>query len=182
MKYENILVEQRDNVGLITLHRPKALNALCEALMDELTHAIEKFDADDSIGCMVLTGSEKAFAAGADIKEMSDKTYIEVMREDFISANWEAAARARKPIIAAVAGYALGGGCELAMMCDFILAGENAKFGPAGDKFGRHSRCRRHAATDAFCRQVKSHGNVSDRADDGCARSRALRVGVAHYR
>ena len=129
MKYENILVEQRDNVGLITLHRPKALNALCAALMDELTHAIEKFDGDDAIGCMVLTGSEKAFAAGADIKEMSDKTYIDVMREDFITANWEAAAKARKPIIAAVAGYALGGGCELAMMCDFILAGENAKFG-----------------------------------------------------
>ena len=129
MKYENILVEQRDNVGLITLHRPKALNALCAALMDELTHAIEKFDSDDAIGCMVLTGSEKAFAAGADIKEMSDKTYIDVMREDFITANWEAAAKARKPIIAAVAGYALGGGCELAMMCDFILAGENAKFG-----------------------------------------------------
>ena len=126
MKYENILVEQRDNVGLITLHRPKALNALCGALMDELTHAIEKFDADNAIGCMVLTGSEKAFAAGADIKEMSDKTYIEVMRDDFITANWEAAAKARKPIIAAVAGYALGGGCELAMMCDFILAGENA--------------------------------------------------------
>ena len=90
MKYENILVEQRDNVGLITLHRPKALNALCGALMDELTHAIEKFDADNAIGCMVLTGSEKAFAAGADIKEMSDKTYIEVMRDDFITANWEA--------------------------------------------------------------------------------------------
>ena len=87
MKYENILVEQRDNVGLITLHRPKALNALCAALMDELTHAIEKFDGDDNIGCMVLTGSQKAFAAGADIKEMSDKEYIDVMREDFITAN-----------------------------------------------------------------------------------------------
>ncbi len=129
MKYENILVERRDNVGLITLHRPKALNALCAALMDELTHAIETFDADEAVGCMVLTGSEKAFAAGADIKEMSDKEYIDVLKEDFITANWEAAAKARKPIIAAVAGYALGGGCELAMMCDFILAGENAKFG-----------------------------------------------------
>lgn len=129
MKYENILVERHDNVGLITLHRPKALNALCGPLMDELTHAIETFDKDEAIGCMVLTGSEKAFAAGADIKEMADKSYADVMHEDFITANWEAAAKARKPIIAAVAGYALGGGCELAMMCDFILAADTAKFG-----------------------------------------------------
>ena len=129
MKYENILVERHDNVGLITLHRPKALNALCGPLMDELTHAIETFDKDEAIGCMVLTGSEKAFAAGADIKEMADKSYADVMLEDFITANWEAAAKARKPIIAAVAGYALGGGCELAMMCDFILAADTAKFG-----------------------------------------------------
>ena len=129
MKYENILVETRGAVGLVTLHRPQALNALCHALMDELTHAIEAFDADESIGCMVLTGSAKAFAAGADIKEMADKSYADVMAEDFITANWEAAAKARKPIIAAVAGYALGGGCELAMMCDFILAADTAKFG-----------------------------------------------------
>lgn len=129
MKYENILVDRHDNVGLITLHRPKALNALCGPLMDELTHAIEAFEKDQAIGCMVLTGSEKAFAAGADIKEMAEKSYADVMREDFITANWEAAAKTRKPIIAAVAGYALGGGCELAMMCDFILAADTAKFG-----------------------------------------------------
>ena len=129
MKYENILAEKRGAVGLITLHRPQALNALCGPLMDELTHAIDGFDKDEAIGCMVLTGSEKAFAAGADIKEMAPKTYADVMKEDFITANWEAAAKARKPIIAAVAGYALGGGCELARMCDFILAADNAKFG-----------------------------------------------------
>tara|TARA_B110000971_G_C20028484_1_gene510133 strand:+ start:1531 stop:2307 length:777 start_codon:yes stop_codon:yes gene_type:complete len=129
MKYENILVETRGRVGLITLHRPNALNALCNDLMLELTHAVEGFDANEDIGCMVLTGSPKAFAAGADIKEMSSKTYADVMAEDFITANWEAAAKARKPIIAAVAGYALGGGCELAMMCDFILAADTAKFG-----------------------------------------------------
>jgi enoyl-CoA hydratase len=129
MKYENILTDTRGAVGLITLHRPQALNALCNALMDEVTHAIESFEADDKIGCMVITGSAKAFAAGADIKEMSGKSYADAMQMDFITANWEAAARARKPIIAAVAGYALGGGCELAMMCDFIIAADTAKFG-----------------------------------------------------
>ena len=129
MKYENILVETRGHVGLITLHRPQALNALCGALMDELTHAVARFEEDPAIGCMVLTGSDKAFAAGADIKEMQSKNYIDVMTEDFITANWEAVSRTRKPVIAAVAGYALGGGCELAMMCDFILAADTAKFG-----------------------------------------------------
>ena len=129
MKYENILVEIKGGVGLITLHRPQALNALCAPLMDELTHAIAAMEENDVIGCMVLTGSAKAFAAGADIKEMAGKKYIDVFREDFITSNWEAATRARKPIIAAVAGYALGGGCELAMMCDFIICSDTAKFG-----------------------------------------------------
>ena len=129
MKYENILFETQGRVALITLHRPKALNALCGLLMDELTDAIEKCDADPAIGCIVLTGSEKAFAAGADIKEMQSKNYIDVLSEDFITTNWEAVAKARKPVIAAVAGYALGGGCELAMMCSFILAADTAKFG-----------------------------------------------------
>jgi len=129
MDYQNIIVETHGRVGLIKLNRPQALNALCAALMDELTDAVKSFDANPDIGCVVLTGSEKAFAAGADIKEMQSKNYIDVFTEDFITANWEAVSRMRKPIIAAVAGYALGGGCELAMMCDFILAADTAKFG-----------------------------------------------------
>ena len=129
MPYECILTEIDGAVGIITLNRPAALNAFNNQLMDELTDALKKFDADDAIGCMVITGSEKAFAAGADIKEMATKTYMEVFEEQFITRNWEEATRVRKPLIAAVAGYALGGGCELAMMCDFILAADNAKFG-----------------------------------------------------
>lgn len=129
MTYENILLEKRGNVGLITLNRPKALNALSGALMAELAHALGALEADADIGAIVLTGSEKAFAAGADIKEMKDKSYIEAYGEDFITAGWERVVACRKPVIAAVAGYALGGGCELAMMCDFIIAAENARFG-----------------------------------------------------
>ncbi|WDI30810.1 enoyl-CoA hydratase [Hyphococcus flavus] len=129
MAYECILTETDGNVGIITLNRPDALNAFNKQLMDEVTEAVKAFEADDAIGCMVLTGSEKAFAAGADIKEMASKDYIDVMREEFITANWEEVTRTRKPVIAAVAGYALGGGCELALMCDFIIAGDNAKFG-----------------------------------------------------
>jgi len=129
VSYDNILVERRDAVGLITLNRPQALNALNSALMADLTAALDDLESDDSIGAVVLTGSEKAFAAGADIKEMKDKTYIQAYAENFITAGWERIARCRKPVIAAVSGYALGGGCETAMMCDFIIAADNAKFG-----------------------------------------------------
>lgn len=128
MAYETILVETRGKVGLVTLNRPKALNALNSVVMEEVVAALQAFEADEGIGAIVLTGSEKAFAAGADIKEMQQKSYIDMYMADFF-AGWDAMTRIRKPIIAAVSGYALGGGCELAMMCDFIIAGDNAKFG-----------------------------------------------------
>ena len=135
MSYQNILVETRGRVGLITLNRPQALNALNAALMAELAIALEAFEADEAIGCMIVTGSEKAFAAGADIKEMQSRSYMDVYKSDFIS-KWERITTCRKPVIAAVAGFALGGGCELAMMCDFIIAADTAKFGQPKIKLG----------------------------------------------
>jgi enoyl-CoA hydratase len=128
MIYRNIVVEMKGRVGIIRLNRPQALNALNKALIAELTQAIETFDADEKIGCMLITGNDKAFAAGADIKEMADKPFIDAYLGDFVS-NWNAAARARKPIVAAVAGFALGGGCELAMQCDIVIAADTARFG-----------------------------------------------------
>jgi enoyl-CoA hydratase len=129
MAYEHVIVEIKNKVGVITLNRPKALNALCGALMDELETALDELEANDDIGCIVVTGSEKAFAAGADIAEMKDMSYMDAYKADFITRNWERLARARKPTIAAVAGFALGGGCEVALMCDIIIAAETAKFG-----------------------------------------------------
>ena len=127
--FETILVETHGRVGLIRLNRPAALNALCDQLMDELGTQLMAFEADAAIGAVVLTGSEKAFAAGADIKEMKDRTYPAILEDDWIGKRWERVLLMRKPTIAAVAGYALGGGCELAMMCDIIVAAETAKFG-----------------------------------------------------
>jgi enoyl-CoA hydratase len=136
MSYANILVETRGRVGLITLNRPKALNALNDALMDDLGDALGKFDADENIGCVVITGSDKAFAAGADIGAMKDWSYMDVYKSEYITRNWERIRSVRKPVIAAVAGYALGGGCELSMMCDFTIAAETAKFGQPEIKLG----------------------------------------------
>jgi len=136
MAYENILVETRGRVGLVTLNRPKALNALNDALMNELGEALAKFDADEAIGAMVITGSDKAFAAGADIGAMKDWGYMDVYKGEYITRNWERMRSIRKPVIAAVAGYALGGGCELALMCDIIIAADTAKFGQPEIKLG----------------------------------------------
>jgi len=141
MNYEAILVETKDKVGVITLNRPKALNALNDQLMDEVGHALNQFDQDENIGCIVLTGSEKAFAAGADITLMANYTYMDAFKGNYVTRNWEHIRKIRKPVIAAVAGYALGGGCELAMMCDFIIAAENAKFGQPEIKLGTIPGC-----------------------------------------
>jgi enoyl-CoA hydratase len=135
MTYENIVVETKGRVGIIRLNRPQALNALNKALIAELTQAIEAFDGDEKIRCMLIAGSDKAFAAGADIKEMADKPFIEAYLGDFVS-NWDAVAHARKPIVAAVAGFALGGGCELALQSDVVIAADNAKFGQPEIKLG----------------------------------------------
>jgi enoyl-CoA hydratase len=135
MSSETIIVERRGRVGIVRLNRPQALNALNVTLMDELLGAVDAFDADAGVGCILITGSDKAFAAGADIKEMADKTYIDIFRADY-TADYERLTRVRKPVIAGVAGFALGGGCELAMMCDFIIAADTAKFGQPEIKLG----------------------------------------------
>jgi enoyl-CoA hydratase len=135
MSHETIIVETKGKVGIIRLNRPQALNALNAKVNAEMTAAIDALEADDNIGCVILTGSEKAFAAGADIKEMAAKSHMDIYKEDF-AASWDRIARMRKPIIAAVAGFALGGGCELAMMCDMIIAADTAKFGQPEIKLG----------------------------------------------
>jgi enoyl-CoA hydratase len=136
VNYENIIVETRGKVGLITLNRPKAMNALNDTLIDEIGAAFDGFEADENIGCIVITGSEKAFAAGADIGAMAGWNFMDVYKANYISRNWDRIPRCRKPVIAAVAGFALGGGCELAMMCDMIYAADTAKFGQPEIKLG----------------------------------------------
>lgn len=129
MTFENITSEKKNNVGLITLNRPSYYNALCKALTDELTIALDDFEADDDIGAIVITGSKKVFCAGADLSEIRNKSFNDVYTEQFVTNDWERILTCRKPVIAAVAGYALGGGCEISMMCDFIIAADNARFG-----------------------------------------------------
>jgi enoyl-CoA hydratase len=136
MTFENIVTERRGRVGIVTLSRPKQLNALNDALMNELGQALREFDGDDAIGAIVVTGGEKAFAAGADVGAMKDWSYMDVYKTDFITRNWETVRYIRKPVIAAVAGFALGGGCELAMMCDIVIAADNARFGQPEIKLG----------------------------------------------
>lgn len=136
MSYEMILVERRDRVGLITLNRPKQLNALNDQLMDELGGALLEMDADDAVGAIVITGNEKAFAAGADIGAMAQWSYMDVFKTGYITRNWETIRQIRKPVIAAVSGFALGGGCELAMMCDIVIAADTARFGQPEIKLG----------------------------------------------
>ena len=136
MNYDNIQTRTEGPVAIITLYRPKALNALNDALMDELGHALKAFEQDSSINCMIITGSEKAFAAGADISAMAKFSFVDVYKNDFITRNWETIRSIRKPVIAAVSGFALGGGCELAMMCDFIIAADTARFGQPEIKIG----------------------------------------------
>jgi enoyl-CoA hydratase len=134
--HQDILVERRGSVGIVTLNRPRALNALNAALMAELAAALDDFEADPAIGAIVLTGNDKAFAAGADVKEMADKTYPAAYLEDFITRDWERVAQCRKPVVAAVAGFALGGGCEIAMMCDIVVAADTARFGQPEIRLG----------------------------------------------
>ncbi|MBC7435456.1 MAG: enoyl-CoA hydratase [Bdellovibrionales bacterium] len=136
MTYETIMTRTEGKVGIVTLNRPKQLNALNNQLMDDLGAALKAFDADEAIGCMIITGSEKAFAAGADIGAMATYGFADVYKGDYITRNWEQIRQVRKPVIAAVSGFALGGGCELAMMCDFIIAADNAKFGQPEIKLG----------------------------------------------
>ena len=136
MQYEDLLIEVHDKVAVVRLNRPKALNALNDRMMDELGDALRRFDADSNIGCIVLTGSERAFAAGADIAAMADYTYQDTYTGNYITRNWEHILQVRKPVIGAVAGFCLGGGCELAMMCDFLIASDSAKFGQPEIKVG----------------------------------------------
>ena len=170
MNYHDILVETHDRVGVIRLNRPQRMNALNDALAAELAAALAAFDADAGIGAIVITGNDKAFAAGADIGAMAEWDYQKVYGDNYIMS-WESVKHTRKPVIAAVAGYALGGGCELAMMCDMIIAADTREVRPAGDHDRHDARPRRHAADAARRGQVEGDGLVSDRKDDRRGRS-----------
>jgi 1,4-dihydroxy-2-naphthoyl-CoA synthase len=172
MSEATITSETRGKVGIITLNRPKAMNALNGQLITEMNAALDRFDADSNIGCIILTGSEKAFAAGADIREMKDKTFAEVTQEDFLW-DWDHIGTIRKPIIAAVAGYCLGGGFEFALACGFHHRGGEREIRAAGSDTGHHPRRWRHAAPGTHRWQGQVHGDDPDRPHDGCDRGRA---------
>jgi hypothetical protein len=178
MDYEFIQTEVKGRVGIVTLNRPKQMNALNAKLMQELGAALYAFDADDAIGCMIVTGSEKAFAAGADIVAMKDWQFIDVYKANYITRDWEHLRNIRKPVIGAVAGYALGGGNELAMMCDIVIAADNANFGQPEVNLGILPGA---GGTQRLPRgrQGEGDGPLPHRAHDGRARSRALRAGIA---
>ena len=178
--YHNILVERRGAVGIVTLNRPQALNALNAALIAELAAAFDDFENDAAIGAIVLTGNDKAFAAGADVKEMAGKTYPEIYLEDFITKGWERVGQCRKPVVAAVAGFALGGGCEIAMMCDIVVAADTARFGQPEIQLGTMPGAGGTQRLAALCRQGEGDGSVPDRADDGRRRGRARRARQPH--
>ena len=176
MSYDTILTQQRDRVLLITLNRPEALNALNTQLSHELIDALTKADRDDGVGCIVITGSAKAFAAGADFKEMQTQSYTDMRGADFFG-QWDALATLRKPTIAAVSGYALGGGCELAMMCDFILCSDTAQFGQPEIKLGVMPGMGRQPEADPAGRSGQGDGDVFHRSHDGRRRGRTRRTG-----
>lgn len=178
MDYATLIVERHGNVGVITLNRPQALNALNDELIRELGRALDDLEANDEVGCILLTGSDKAFAAGADIKEMQHKPFLEAYREDFITSGWERLAHCRKPVVAAVAGYVLGGGCELAMMCDLIIAADTAQFGQPEITLGTMPGA---GGTQRFGPgnwQGQGDGSMPHRADHGCGRGGT--VGIGH--
>ena len=177
MAYETLIVEIEDHVCLIKLNRPDALNALNTKMLAELCDALEGADKNDKVRCIIVTGSEKAFAAGADIKEMSGKSFVDVYTENLFANSSDRMMGIRKPIIAAVSGYALGGGCELAMACDFIIASRHRQVRPAGNQPRRDRRHGRQPAPDALRWQVQGDGHEPDRPLHGCRRGRARRAG-----
>ena len=174
----NVKTEVNGKVGIATLNRPEALNALSTPLLNELADALEAWDRGTEVRCMIVTGSERAFAAGADIKEMQPKSYSQMYRENLFGEQFDRIARIKKPIIAAVAGHALGGGCELALVCDFIIAADTAKFGQPEITLGIMPGLGGTPTSDPHYRQVQGDGSVPDRAGDGCVGSRSQRLGV----
>ena len=180
MENQFVSSEVRGRVGIVTLNRPKQLNALNDQLIDEMGKELQTFDSDPRIGAIVVTGGQNVFAAGADIGAMSAWVFMDVYGGDYITRNWEVIKRIRKPIVAAVGGYALGGECELTIMCDIVIAAESARFGQPEIKLGDHSGRGWNTTSAAGGRKSESHGYGLDHAHDECGRSRAVRARIAH--